>query len=78
MIALYYIGGPWDLTKRMLPSEPKHVITIKEYLPSTTMMNVGEGLAPPPVDEVPSRDHRYITRPIGRDVYVAVHEDVRP
>ena len=33
MIAMYYIGGPWDLVKRALPSEPVEVVTTGRHDP---------------------------------------------
>lgn len=73
MITLYYIGGPWDLTKRVLPAEPARVITVRasqEY-PEFLATNP-EGLA-----EIHFKDHHYLTRQIARETFIAVHESIQ-
>lgn len=74
MITLYYIGGPWDLTKRALPAEPVRVITVRasHEVPEFLATNP-EGLA-----EIHFKDHRYLTRKIACETFVAVHESIQP
>lgn len=79
MICIYYIGGPWDLIKRVIPREPTSTVTIREYEPPNGSRDASSGTAPFPLDaEVQWRDHRYGVRKIGRDTFVAVHEGLLP
>jgi hypothetical protein len=78
MITVYYIGGPWDLVKRALPAEPKPRITIREAVGEPFRVeDIADGIfRNPNVEMIQFVDHRYFVRPVGRDVYVAIHEDV--
>lgn len=73
MITLYYIGGPWDLTKRALPAEPVRVIVVREndepvyQVQETDQSNRG----------LKYRDHHYLTRQIARETFIAVHESIQ-
>lgn len=74
MITLYYIGGPWDLTKRTLSAEPVRVITVREndepvyQCQDSDISNRA----------VKYRDHHYLTRQIARETFIAVHESIQP
>lgn len=72
MIALYYIGGPSDLTKQMLPLFPDHAL----YALETRRMTL-----PQPEDSRFDRSlkldfvrHRYLTRQIGQELFVAIYD----
>lgn len=66
MITVYYIGGPWDLHKVAEKQPPDRTINIRMWKPGGSM------------GEVAYIDHEYIVRPVGKDVFVAVHSEIRP
>lgn len=65
MITVYYIGGPWDLHKVAEKSNPMGAVTIRVAGPYTR------------VGDINVVDHEYRVRPVGKDVFVAVHSDIR-
>jgi hypothetical protein len=78
MITLYYIGGPWDLVKRVGPKEPMPTITVRETVGEPLYISdVGEGVVRNPnIEVVRFVDHRYMTHKLGPHTFVAVHEGV--
>lgn len=67
---VYYIGGPEDLSKKVMPKRPGSTLFVGEFKPLKISENyLSEG--PQYVDVV---EHRYIVRQIGRDTYIAQHE----
>lgn len=79
MITLYYIGGPWDLTKRALPERPKDIVILREFEPPAYVGDVTAGtVRNPNTSDIVVRDHCYLVRKVGRETFVALHEGVRP
>jgi hypothetical protein len=68
MITIYYLGGPWDLHKvgsQRQPNGDKEIIRGLKVLSGAK-----------PTDPVETVDHTYILRPVARDVFVAMYEDL--
>jgi hypothetical protein len=74
MNVLYYIGGPWDLTKKALEQAPRQ----REIymLEPTKALNYAELKDSDPVDFCEMRRHRYVIRQVGYEVFLAVHESI--
>lgn len=68
---IYYIGGPRDCVKEGILGQPLPEIKVLEPL---KLVPPYVGMNPPEFPTYQVREHRYMTRRVAQNIYVAIHE----